>query len=798
MDFFKDVKHEIGHIKQELKGMDPKELAASLCDKLRREPLREDDLLYVIEKLKSPLVQHKFAKNIQQVVVTLQKNVGKAQPPILARLFEIIAVVTESHDDIVSHITAVPDIEKLFLNAIRKAPAIFAPWSEVIANCSQNIQFAVLLLKSPEFGPILLGGLKLQSEDAQVNVIHTYQNMCKLLPESPVLAEWQALDALANVLKSGSMRVKGEIVNLLAHESTRESHQVFLASSTGPLVEVLTTAPDTIKEQILDIVLNVTSHEGVKILLIDAGLLTIANDLYQFAHGSVRSKAKQVLVSYGAFEDSGLLSMNNTVKGLGKNADVASYGVKHGVIIPTVYTATAMVELLRSGSEDSKAKAADVLMKMAQHDEENIFASKEIIKPLVDCQKSGSERMRSLAAFSLGKVTMNNPAAAVHIADELHYAVDLLKSSDDQVKNTALQALWMFSFQQECKDKLKEPQTVALIKTCDGSPALVDSAHMLLFQIGEFQPKRLWPLVRKTKAKTFIHGHTRGGEHDDVEVTGSIELLLPAIPSPDDELLPTPNLPPEHAPEVHKGNHIMISYNWGNQEMVKTIKKGLADHGYNCWIDIEQMQGSTLEAMANAVEQASVVLICYSKKYKESAACRTEAEYSFTLKKPIIPLKMEHSYVPDGWLGALLGSKLYHEFSSIEAANFATTLEVLVRELGNRGKENPLEDSLPITTITTENGGNSSRDLKPADIKKIDIIGWDLESVVTWLDAIGLAKTNASHFRTEFMDGKALFELYEILEKATPSEFAALIAPLGFRALGHRLRFQSELRDLFK
>jgi hypothetical protein len=40
----------------------------------------------------------------------------------------------------------------------------------------------------------------------------------------------------------------------------------------------------------------------------------------------------------------------------------------------------------------------------------------------------------------------------------------------------------------------------------------------------------------------------------------------------------------------------MISYNWGNQEMVKVIKKGLAGQGFNCWIDVEQMVGSTLEA----------------------------------------------------------------------------------------------------------------------------------------------------------------------------------------------------------
>ena len=33
--------------------------------------------------------------------------------------------------------------------------------------------------------------------------------------------------------------------------------------------------------------------------------------------------------------------------------------------------------------------------------------------------------------------------------------------------------------------------------------------------------------------------------------------------------------------------------------------------------------GSTLEAMALAVEKAAVVLICMSQKYKESPNCRT-------------------------------------------------------------------------------------------------------------------------------------------------------------------------------
>ena len=45
--------------------------------------------------------------------------------------------------------------------------------------------------------------------------------------------------------------------------------------------------------------------------------------------------------------------------------------------------------------------------------------------------------------------------------------------------------------------------------------------------------------------------------------------------------------------------------------------------GHKVWIDTEQMVGCTLEAMASAVENAQVVLICASEKYKLSPNCRT-------------------------------------------------------------------------------------------------------------------------------------------------------------------------------
>lgn len=40
----------------------------------------------------------------------------------------------------------------------------------------------------------------------------------------------------------------------------------------------------------------------------------------------------------------------------------------------------------------------------------------------------------------------------------------------------------------------------------------------------------------------------------------------------------------------------MISYNWGVQDLVKEIKRRLDNAGFNVWLDVDQMAGSTLEA----------------------------------------------------------------------------------------------------------------------------------------------------------------------------------------------------------
>ncbi|XP_033724963.1 uncharacterized protein LOC117314961 isoform X1 [Pecten maximus] len=130
--------------------------------------------------------------------------------------------------------------------------------------------------------------------------------------------------------------------------------------------------------------------------------------------------------------------------------------------------------------------------------------------------------------------------------------------------------------------------------------------------------------------------------------------------------------------------HVFISYSWNEKDIVLKIRERLKAEGLDVWIDIERMGGSTLTAMADAVENAAVVLVCMSEKYKQSPNCRLEAEYTFQLRKDYIPLMMQMKYRPDGWLGAILGAKLYFDFSG--KYPFEKPWNGLVKELKGMGR----------------------------------------------------------------------------------------------------------------
>jgi len=246
---------------------------------------------------------------------------------------------------------------------------------------------------------------------------------------------------------------------------------------------------------------------------------------------------------------------------------------------------------------------------------------------------------------------------------------------------------------------------------------------------------------------------------------------------------PTSNLQAEKKKheEVGSERHIMISYQWGSQEIVKKIAFALQDAGYKIWLDIEEMQGSTLEAMADAVERSYLVLVCMTRKYKESPNCRSEAEYTNNLRKEFIPLMLESDYQPDGWLGILLGSKLYYKF---DENNFEATFKNLMKAIGTKGR--PTSEKL-IKELT--------KPLEPI-IKENAISKWKVEDVAQWLEENYLSQYKEK-FITEKMTGVALLKLASALSKESfPTVLAVLEKLFGVVPCGDLLTLISALEKL--
>ena len=207
-------------------------------------------------------------------------------------------------------------------------------------------------------------------------------------------------------------------------------------------------------------------------------------------------------------------------------------------------------------------------------------------------------------------------------------------SNEDEEKASATRALWMLAFDNNNKEKVRQEE------------GAMDILHQLQqsknSEVQKAAAGALWELEGKTARQSS----------EKIESTG---------------------------------NHVMISYQWDSQEVLVEVKNRLQASGYRVWMDLEQMGGSTLEAMAKAVEDSSVVLICVSERYKESPNCRSEAEYAYQLRKDIIPLMMQRKYRGDGWLGMLVGTKLWFDFQNKLVLEQGVTK--LIRELGGRGKE---------------------------------------------------------------------------------------------------------------
>ena len=69
---------------------------------------------------------------------------------------------------------------------------------------------------------------------------------------------------------------------------------------------------------------------------------------------------------------------------------------------------------------------------------------------------------------------------------------------------------------------------------------------------------------------------------------------------------------------------------------------------------------------SDAIEGADVMLYGVSLAYKESANCRLEANYAHQQELDMIPLMMSTDFKPKGWLGLILGTRLWCKFELLQ------------------------------------------------------------------------------------------------------------------------------------
>ena len=308
-------------------------------------------------------------------------------------------------------------------------------------------------------------------------------------------------------------------------------------------------------------------------------------------------------------------------------------------------------------------------------------------------------------------------------------------SNEDEEKASATRALWMLAFDDNNKEKVRQEE----------------GAMDILHQLQQSENSE----VQKAAAGALweLEGKTARQSSEKIESTG---------------------------------NHVMISYQWDSQEVLVEVKNRLQASGYRVWMDLEQMGGSTLEAMAKAVEDSSVVLICVSERYKESPNCRSEAEYAYQLRKDTIPLMMQRKYRGDGWLGMLVGTKLWFDFQSKHVLEQGVTK--LIRELGGRGKGLDVTDGPSEPALRAVQADVLVAPSSPG------VSTWTNKDVKQWFKEIGLEKVCEKDISE--MNGQTLIDLQELRGECPDYFYKCIERTLKLTDMFDLLKFRKELSKL--
>jgi len=228
---------------------------------------------------------------------------------------------------------------------------------------------------------------------------------------------------------------------------------------------------------------------------------------------------------------------------------------------------------------------------------------------------------------------------------------------------------------------------------------------------------------------------------------------------------------------------VMISYNWTYQSTILQIVKLLIDQGISVWMDLDEMSGNILEAMSNAIDNSDIVLICASQEYADSRNCKLEAQYSYQQNKKKIPL-LFGNYKLSGWLGALIGTSLYFDYSNQK--NLEQTTHNLLKELNNMLSHD--------TPIPSTSGKASILSTPIKESRKMEVMKWSNDQVLLWLE-----KNKLSDNHDQFKKNEITGETLVFLTTLTFMDFKQLCHQMEINIVGRQVALwnliQKDLSD---
>ncbi|XP_068583370.1 uncharacterized protein [Cebidichthys violaceus] len=114
-------------------------------------------------------------------------------------------------------------------------------------------------------------------------------------------------------------------------------------------------------------------------------------------------------------------------------------------------------------------------------------------------------------------------------------------------------------------------------------------------------------------------------------------------------------------------SHIMLSYQWDDQALVRNIYARLKDDGLPVWMDIEGgVTGNINDSMAAGVEEAVVICPFMTPGYQASRSCKKELNYADTREVIIVPVMLTNNWEASEWLGLITAGLLWVDFRNAE------------------------------------------------------------------------------------------------------------------------------------